>query len=199
MTDVQRLRDVTANYPYLQGLRIVPLSIPFLFWGTARIGWMRWLPGSAEVRSSLWFLSVYTALAVAVIIGRRYERRFGRVHVRERAMPTVVVIALITVGLMWIQSRIWPDGLGVPLYVVFVGLALMWTGYADHGLRKHYIPIGALWLLVAALDLIGASADLLLTAENLVIAATLLIGGLCDHRVLVHALQPSLREAHMDL
>jgi hypothetical protein len=55
MHDVRRLPYVTEHHPSLEGLRVVPLGVPFLTSAAWRAGWLAWWPWTAGRDAELWF------------------------------------------------------------------------------------------------------------------------------------------------
>src|SRR5262252_11002283 len=71
MDDLHRIHYVTGHYAHLQGLRLLPLSAPFLLAAVERIA-------GPFVPSGVWALLLATCLAASFRIGRYYARRFGQ-------------------------------------------------------------------------------------------------------------------------
>src|SRR5688572_7265615 len=90
MHDLQRLRYVTERYEHLQGLRLVPMGIPFLFSALWRDGELTWVPGIDGSGARMWFLAlVALAVGLSFIAKTYYQRRFGIVRPAINAMAAL--------------------------------------------------------------------------------------------------------------
>src|SRR5258707_1067429 len=90
MDDLRRIRYVTEHYEQLQGLRLLPLSVPFLLsslWRLAR--------PAPLLSTTGWTLLLASAFALSALIGRYYARHFGQAQpLRWRtALPLVAATA----------------------------------------------------------------------------------------------------------
>jgi hypothetical protein len=188
--DFEKVRALPGSYANMQGLRVVPAGVPFVFSAAGRAGWLHWMPGSVDLKIGLWFLMLFAALLCGLLVGKYYERRVGWVDARKDGLPVLAVALPIFVVLLWIHRQILDRSVPVPLHVVFVGLVLMWVGLARPGMRSHYVPIGAAWLGVASLAIVGVPSDVQQTAGDFTIAITLIAGGIADHMALRRLLSP---------
>ncbi len=94
MEDLRAIRYVTDNYQDLQGLRLVPLGVPFLAYAAWRLDWLPWAPRDLAVP---WIVgSFVVALLISVVLGRHYQRHFGSVHrlPSRFRMPLALVVVL---------------------------------------------------------------------------------------------------------
>src|SRR5262249_12394513 len=173
---------VTANYPHLQGLRIVPLGLPFLLAAVWR-GVRTSTPAATDATVGRWFLLVFLlALAGSVAAGRYYRTRYGvvRLHLRDQASPLLLSVVLGFATLVWQQlDTQWP----VPPPVVFVGIVLVWLGGARGGLRKHYAVIGGACLAFSMLGVFGVAAETRRLLLDVLMGSGLIGGGVGDPRV----------------
>jgi hypothetical protein len=82
---------------------------------------------------------------------------------------------------------------------VFVALLLLYVGMANHSLRWHYAPIGIAWLGLAGLEVLGVPDAVRSVVADVTVAASLIVGGICDHIVLTRALSPPLKAADLEI
>ena len=178
MDQLGRITYVTEHYAELQGLRLVPLSIPFLVSAPCRM----WL-GNGPIARTPWFAALFAA-AVLASYGFRahYRRRFGDV----RALPirsgarTMIGSLLVLVVFLWVQ----PTPSVVPLPLLFVAALLARMAFVADRLRIHYLAISVGCMALTAMSMLGYSLHALEVAFDLLLGGGLLIAGLGDDRVL---------------
>src|SRR5258708_36853149 len=90
MDDLRRMHYVTEHYEQLQGLRLLPLGVPFLLSSL----WRLTRPGPAPFLSaSGWAVLLASAIVVPALIGRYYSRHFGHTHpLRWRPAPPLFAV-----------------------------------------------------------------------------------------------------------
>jgi hypothetical protein len=190
MHDLQRLRFVTERYPHLQGLRLIPLGLPFLVSAAWRDGQLEWVPGTAGLGPGLWFLALLlTALVISVAMGSYYRHRFGTVE-PKRDLTSVLagllfaVLFLCSLGM----QDILPFNISLPAVVIGTGVGYL--GVAGGQQRTHYLALAALSLFFATLGSFGVplhARDVLL--DDL-IGIGLIVIGVGDHLLLRRTLEP---------
>jgi hypothetical protein len=187
---LKRVRFVTERYPHLQGLRLLPIAIPFLGSAAWRGGYLRWLPGAAEHGATYWFFGTFVAaLAAALVLGLYYRRRFGSVQLRRSLGSSLLFFAFVTalfVSLSMQAQSEWP--ISMPLIVT--GLALAYVGVVGGRVRPAYIVVGAASVLFAVLGAFGVpfhTRDVLLDG---LIGSGLIAIGISDHVLLIDILEP---------
>jgi hypothetical protein len=190
--DLLRIRRVTANYFFWQGLRWVPLGLPLLLLGVADLTG-RPLPGAWGDLG----LPAAVALAAAVswALGGYYRRTFGRVqddpgaHALRDLLKWCVVYPAMFASLVvdvayspaaYLTGPVWGAGI----------LAYWWS--TGRG-RPHY-PVAA--LAMASLSLVQAGGLVAPGRPMFGLFATLLgtiyiVGGLLDHLELRRVLRPA--------
>ena len=178
MDDLRRIRYVTEHYEQLQGLRLLPLSVPFLLsslWRLAPSG-ATTLPGTA------WTLLLVSAFAASALIGRYYARQFGQAHpFRWWSVLQIVAGTAAFFALEWLQEiRPFP----VPLPVLFIAVVLARVGTAAGWLRSHYLWIAAACALFGLLPVLGVPLDLRAAALDGLIGGGLAVAAIGDDRVL---------------
>jgi hypothetical protein len=183
MIDTLRLQYVTDHHAYLEGLRIVPLGVPFLASAAWRAGWLTWWPWTAGRGAERWFwASLATAILSSYPIRAWYRRRWGaRLPPRRRtgaATLTMSAIGVVVVGLFQ------PDHVRVSFPLVFVGMELLLLGVVGRGVRTHYLVIASACVVVACLPLAGVSVHLRAIALDLLVGGGLIGAGWGDHRAL---------------
>lgn len=183
MNDLRRILYVTAHYRQLQGLRLLPLSVPFLLsavWRTAA-----YATGSTLPRAG-WVALLVAALAASVPIGRYYTRRFGRASsLPWRTAAALVGAAAAIVVLEWVQTL---RPLPVSLPVVFVAVALARLGLSADGIRIHYLWIAAACGVFAALTPLHVPFEARAAALDALVGGGLAVAAIGDDRVLRRAL-----------
>jgi hypothetical protein len=192
MPDLQRLRDFTERYPHLQGLRLVPLGIPFLLSAVWPEAQLHRVPDSPGFDPEWRFMSL---LAIAVLfsfeIGREYRERFGSVPpVRNiKILLWVFVIGAYLFGALWMQNH--SEDFSFP--AVVIGIALAYVGSRRGEIRLHYDVCAVLALAFSALGAFGVSfrsRDILLDG---LIGLGFVVIGVGDHLVLRRAMEPEIQ------
>jgi hypothetical protein len=188
--DLQRLHFVTERYPHLQGLRLVPLGLPFLLSAAWRAGQLSWVPGTSGSGAGLWFLGLLlVGLMCAVALGTYYRERFGSVQpVRTFTGPLAALLfAGVFLFSLWTQDTLSPS---ISLPAAAVGLGLGCLAVVGGQVRTHYLALAALCVAFATLGSLGVSfhaRDLLF--DDLV-GIGLIVAGIGDHRLLRRTLAP---------
>ena len=183
MNDLRRILYVTEHYRQLQGLRLLPLSVPFLLSAIWRIAASA--AGSTLPRAG-WLGLLAAGVAASVPIGRYYTRRFGRANTLPwRTAAALVGATTAVVGLEWVQEL---RPLPVSLPVVFVAIALARLGLSADGLRIHYVWIAAACVVFTALAPLGVPLDVRAAALDLLVGGGLAAAAIGDDRVLRRAL-----------
>lgn len=185
-----RTRFVTARYPQLQGLRLLPLAL--LFFASAL-----WRAGAIELPADnwghapeIWFAGgLGAAIGASFVIRRWYNRRLGAIGQRASQSGAIPIVA--TTGLAaaatWLQASL---GWRLPLAAIVVGGVLASIGAREYRWRPHYVAAGAAVLIYAVLPASGLAAHALDATFDAVIGLTLLIVGVGDHILLTNTLHP---------
>jgi hypothetical protein len=183
MNDLRRILYVAEHYRQLQGLRLLPLSVPFLLSGVWRL--LGPAAGSTLPRTG-WLVLLTAGVAASAPIGRYYARRFGSAAVLpwRTALSLLVAVAAI-VALEWVQERL---EFPLSLPVMFVAIVLARVGLSADRLRIHYVWIAAACALFAALAPLGVPPDVRSAALDVLVGGSLVIAALGDDRVLRRAL-----------
>lgn len=200
MTDdrLRRIHDVTDNFFFWQGLRLVPLGAALVacaaaYWPDLGLpaAMRRWI-GLPIVAVGLW-------LSMSVL-GRYYDRHFGRVrgdplrHQLRSAIKWLVVYPAITVAFI-IDATVHPP-------VMLSGLA--WAGAMEAfrestgGGREHYAAAAIGLVAFSMLPIWGVvpSGKSGLVALIGILGLIYIGGGVLDHRALVRILAPAREESH---
>jgi hypothetical protein len=188
MRDCPTVRYVTTHYTRLQGLRLVPLGIPFLLSAAWRARWIGWWPGTEGRGAVTWFVAlVAAAVLVSFPIRRWYERRFGTVRTRFRdngLLPMLAFVALVAAA-VWFQLQFAPR---VLLPMLVLGLILAMIGWHDLPVRPHYIALGLAWAVFAWVQPLGVPPTARPVLFDLLVGGGLIVAGVGDHRALVRVL-----------
>jgi len=183
MDDLRRIQYVVEHYRQLQGLRLLPLSVPFLLSGADRVA--RATTGPTLPRGG-WAACVTLALASSVAIGRYYTRRFGQVNTFPWRTGMTLLGGIFTVlALEWMRET-WEVPVSLP--VVFIAIVLARLGLAADRLRVHYLWIAAACAVYTALPPLGVALELRTAALDLLLGGGLAVAAIGDHRVLQRAM-----------
>jgi hypothetical protein len=188
------LSYVTGHYAHLQGLRIVPLGVPFLVSSLWRTGWLDWWPGAHGFGASVWFLLMLAAaIGVSYPIKALYRAQFGNVRPLEgrSGATTLIVSFVVFMALGWLQA--WADWM-ISASVLFVGAALLRLALIEDGLRKHYLLPACACVVFAFWLPSHAASNAAAIGGDLLIGLGLIVAGLGDDRVLRHVLRRSAVE-----
>jgi hypothetical protein len=196
MRDRRSVRYVTTHFSRLQGLRLVPLGVPFLLSAAWRARWLSWWPGVTGRGAAVWFFALLaTAIAVSFPIRTWYEYHFGVVVSRGRhsGVGPIVASAAVVVLAIWFQLEFAPPVL-TPLLVV--GLVLALIGWRDLAVRPHYIAIGVACASYACSQVLGVPLLARAILLDLLVGISLIVAGVGDHRAFVHVFAAS-EEPHV--
>jgi hypothetical protein len=152
MDQLRRLRFVTERYEHLQGLRLVPLGIPFLISSAWRDGELAWVPWTHGNGARLWFLALLgVAFSVSVRLRGYYQRHFGDVQAvgsLSGPLATIVFLAL------FLLAASLPDS-PVSMPAIIVALGLAYVGLAGEERRLHYLVVALFVAIFACLGALG--------------------------------------------
>jgi len=188
--DLQRLHFVTERYPHLQGLRLVPLGLPFLVSAAWRNGRLSSVPGTSGSGAGLWFMGLLlVGLMGSVALRTYYRARFGSVQpVRTFTGP---LAALLFAGMflcsLWTQDTFSPS---ISLPASAVGLGLGYVVVSGDQVRTHYIALAALCVAFATLGSFGVSVPARDVLFDELVATGLIGAGIGDHCLLRRTLAP---------
>jgi hypothetical protein len=183
MNDLRRIHYVAEHYEQLQGLRLLPLSVPFLLSSFSRMAASTRATPLTPLRSGAgWSLLLIAALAASTLIGRYYSRQFGQTHpFRWRSVLQIAAGTALFFALEWLQEiRPFP----IPLPILFIAIVLARIGIAAGWLRRHYLWIAAACALFGLLPVLGVSLDMRAAALDALIGGGLAVAAIGDHRVL---------------
>jgi hypothetical protein len=189
----ERIQFVTGNFYQLQGLRLVPLGLFFLYGAASSRGWFDWLPGMpvdgpGDLGNAWTILFWVGILTVAWSVEARY-RGFGTVVQFPRTRRNTYIAVAIAAFLCGVALDI-VIGFPVRLGQLVLAVSLLVVVYADGRFRQHYLVSAMAWLAVAATPLFDVSADQMKFATTLCAGITLIICGVGDHLLLVRTFLP---------
>jgi hypothetical protein len=183
MDDLRRIQYVAEHYKQLQGLRLLPLGIPFLISAAWRTLMSTESPGLSRVA---WMGLLVTAIAASIPIGRYYTRRFGDADTLPWRAAAVLFGSFATLlGLEWLQEA-WPAPVSLP--VLFVAIALARVGLVADCLRLHYVWIAVACIVFASLAPLGVPLEIRAVALDALIGGGLIVAAIGDDRVLRRAM-----------
>jgi hypothetical protein len=185
-TQLDRIRYVTEHYADLQGLRLLPLSLPFFV-----AAWWDVVPSmkpTAIAPMTVELALIALALALSFPIRRYYEQRFGTVPAlpwRSGVLPLFgcALLCVLAEAIREFLSWTFP----VPLLVVSV--LLIRLGLQAGHLRGHYLWIAAACVAFVGLGRLAVPLNIRAMELDLLIAIGLLAAALGDHRALQRALR----------
>ena len=189
--EVERIRRVTSNYFFWQGLRWVPLGLIMMALGLRRTSWS---PIGAAWEDVFLLCLIGLVTAMSPLIGRYYRRSFGDVrddpdaHQRRDIMKWSLVYPLMILSLV-IDMKFKP-ALFITGPVWCGGILAYWVS-TGRG-RPHYLIASMTMLGLSALQWFGfvEPGKQMFSAFGLVLGAIYIIGGLLDHRELCRILRP---------
>jgi hypothetical protein len=189
--DLHRIHYVTGHYAHLQGLRLLPLSVPFLLAAIER------MVGVPFVPAAVWTLVALAALFAPFGIGRYYTRTFGQAPpLRWRTgMLTLIGSCAGFLWFEWMQEALSPS---VSLPLLFAAVLLARLGLVAKRIRVHYLWIAAAVVAFAVLPRGSVSTDVRAVAGDLLVGGGLAVAAIGDDRVLRRVLatrNESLRSA----
>jgi len=180
-----RIRYITEHYEQLQGLRVLPLSVPF-----ALAAWWNLLPSMKPTVVSVQTVElalVAVALAASFPIRAYYRRRFGRVPAlpwRSGVFPLVGYAALLILAEAIREVAGWQ----LPVPLVVMAILLVRLGLQAGGLRQHYVWIACACFVFMALGQWSVRPNVRAMELNLLVAGGLVTAAIGDDRVLRRAL-----------
>lgn len=189
MDRLQQIRYVTQRYRHLQGLRLIPLAVPFLASAAWRAGYLGWAPGTAGRGPEHWVAIIFLlSLVAAIAFGPYYQRQFGAVQPQWRIRgPLTLVGSVGALALaMWLQSR-QPAAISLPLLVIAASVG--YVGVLDGLTRPHYLAVSASCLSLAMLGA-GVAPHTRVVLLDAATGTGLIVVGLGDHLVIRRTLTP---------
>ena len=196
MKDLSRMRYVTEHYAQMQGLRLVPLGVPFLASGAWRAGWLRGLPAADGHGAAYWFcMGLAVAVAMSFAVRAYYRRRFGLAQPLPGRNGVVTLMAFVASFMVLVAMQ---DELHwrVSIPALFVAVVFAYLGLVQGRLRQHYLALAGACLIFASLGILGVplhERDVLL---DFLIGGGLIAAGIGDHLVLRNTLQPPRSETY---
>ena len=192
MQDLKRIRFVTANYSYLQGLKWVPYGL----WILLLVALLQ-IPGRTPWAS--WGLALITAVAVLamLLIQRYYNRAFGRARPSLAHRLWEWGSAIVGGGLALVAF--WLDmtqklpfsllGLTCAAAILCDYARLNW--YARGWFRNYALGMVLLVAIVSCLPALGVPIWPALLIVLTVMGVVLVVLGVLDHRLLVQTMKPA--------
>jgi hypothetical protein len=197
--ELRRIRAVTANFFFWQGLRWVPLGAALLLvtWST-----MPSFPLSAPWRNALPWLTMALGLGASWLCGKYYVRTYGHVrslsgmHARRDAIKWGIVYPAMCLALI-IDGLLKP-----PIMVSGLVFALGIEAYrrSTGGGRRHYLLASVLFgvaTLAPTLGLMQPGRDVLAFVIG-GLGIVYMIGGVLDHLELRRMLQVRDQDDHVE-
>jgi hypothetical protein len=188
----ERIRAVTANYFFWQGLRWVPGGLIMVLAGLL---WSDWWPFTGWIEDALLIGVLLAALGLSAGIGRYYRRAFGHVspfpgqQARRNIVKWLVFYPAMVASLLI-------DGLTrVPFFLSgsVWGAAIVAYWWSTGRGRHHYLVAGAVVVGLTFVPPAGvvATGTGMLSLFFVVLGVIYVVGGVLDHLELRHFLPPA--------
>jgi hypothetical protein len=196
---LERIRGVTANYFFWQGLRWVPGGFIMLIAGLI---WSDWWPFTGLAEDAVLIGALLAALGASMVIGRYYRRTFGHVsgipgqHARRNAIKWFVFYPAMAASLL-------VDGLTRgPIFLsgIIWGVAIVAYWWSTGRGRHHYLVAAGGLMVLAFLPTLNvvASGTPILSLFFIVLGGIYMVGGVLDHLELRRLLPPVAAGAETD-
>jgi hypothetical protein len=180
---LEQIHDLAANYSDRQGLRIVPMALvilsqcsPLVF--RVHIRGIEVLP-----------LLIVGGVLSYFLIGKTYERRFGRVE--ELPAQTVWLSGQLLLFLILLPCAVALDLLSNPPVFVSGLLLSAWiavNAWPARILRKSYLTLCLLLALICLYPMTGMPRDQVAQLFGIMFGSFFLVAGVTDHLRLVKLL-----------
>ena len=184
-TQLDRIRYVAEHYEQLLGLRLLPLSVPFVL-----AAWWDLVPSTKPTAISeraAELILVAIAIALSFPIRAYYHQRFGRVPAlpwRSGVAP-LVGQCLLLIGAEILRERAqWQ----FPVPLVVLGILLVRLGRQAGHLRRHYLWLAGVCVVAMLLTPVHLPPTVRACEFDLLMAGGLMTAAIGDHRVLRRAL-----------
>lgn len=190
MDYLQRLRYVTERYEQLQGLRLVPLGIPFLFSSAWRGGHLAWASGATGLGARLWFLALTAAaIGLSAIAKAYYQRRFGDVQAAATAKAPLAAFAFTALFVLAgsLEAGHQPH-VSTPALILALGIG--YVGLVGGRVRVHYLAVAAAVALFSTFGLLGVPFHTRDVLWDRLVGLAFVVIGLGDHLLLRRTLVP---------
>jgi hypothetical protein len=195
---LERLARITRGFPYLQGLKVVPVGLFLL--GVTAVG-STWWPWSSRVGKLVSLgLVLATTGGLTRWAGVYYRRRFGQVaptreQLRRDALGTGLAALAVIAGVV-IDYSLEPP---VSIFGIALGGFLLWYWSWSGGPRWYHWLAGAAFGAASLLPIVGNRSDMGFIQPggpivNLLVAVAggaYVVVGLLDHLYLVRQLAPA--------
>jgi hypothetical protein len=188
---LERIRSVTDNYFFWQGLRLVPMGAALL---VVALRWTPWWPLVDPWNDLVLILVLAIGLTASWAIGSSYRRTFGDVrarfgaHERRDTLKWLVVYPVMVCALVI-------DGIVRP--AVFVtgpvwGAATVAYWWSTGRGRPHYLVAAALFSIYGLLPILGLypSGVAAISPFFALLGVVYMVGGVLDHFELKRLLGP---------
>jgi hypothetical protein len=177
------LESTAANYPYLQGLWVIPLGFMVIFAGISNL---------EAGPSAPWLIAIFAGFAafsliMVRLIERLYRSHYGEVTpTRERQKRSLIAFGAWVVVLFIGANRFlfWsPDSRYCVFAVAFAAATLVYYAILT-GLRPHQIAIWGAVLVAALLPIWGRLGDDRDPVAMMLLGVALIASGVLDQRLL---------------
>jgi hypothetical protein len=173
---LQDIRDLATNYSDRQGLRVVPMALAILIHAFPQVNRARVLGLDMQlIALTAGFLGYW-------LIGRYYDRRFGRVEeIPSAGFPIAGQILLIVIA-FFVSAAI--DIVQQPPVFVTGILIAAWlivTAWPSRRIRGEYLSMSVVLVLISLMPLVGQQQGSVARAYAFWFGCGLLLAGVRDH------------------
>jgi hypothetical protein len=188
---LERVREVTDNFFFWQGLRWIPAGLVLV---VAGLSWTEGWPLNDAASTALLLAVLAVGAFASSAIGRHYQRTFGQVrgipgHHRRRTATKWALVYPAMAGSLVVDAVLEPR-VFISGFVWGAAIAAYWwsTGRG----RPHYVIAVALLFTFAILPTVGTIAvgRPILSLFFVVVGGIYMVGGLLDHLALRRVLPP---------
>ncbi len=210
MSELRRIQFVTRFFPYLQGLRLLPIGLGML----VLAAWAAWRgsPGAVTLlrpdRLPVLVLAGLPVLGLYALLGIYYRQTYGMVRqpwtTRRRVLRAMLTVSIMGM-VMGILERSGPSAPApTAFFLGLLGLSFTWCWIRSSYQAHHYFVTGVAVMMFATAHALGYPpvGALLQTlpftsdahCPEVTLFSTwglaLVVLGLLDHRMLVQIMRP---------
>lgn len=188
---LERIRSVTDNYFFWQGLRLVPMGAGLL---VVALRWTPWWPFPDPWNDLVLILVLAIALTASWAIGSSYRRTFGDVRGRPGAHARREMVKWLLVYPVMVAALVVDGLVRTPVFVTgpVWGAATAAYWWSTGRGRPHYLVAAVVLAIYGLLPLFGVyPAGLAAISPFFALLGVIyMVGGVLDHLELKRLLGP---------
>lgn len=210
MPELRRIQFVTKFFPYMQGLRLLPIGLGML----VLAAWASWResPGVVTLlhpeKLPVLLLAALPVLGLYALLGVYYRRSYGMVRqpwtTRRRVLRAMLTVSILGMVMGILESSGPSSPAPTGAFLGLLGLSFTWCWIRSGFQAHHYFVTGMAVMMFATVHTLGFPPvgallqTLPFTSEAHLPEVTLfstwgvalVVLGLLDHRMLVSTLRP---------